>query len=120
MNHVNKYRAHQNLLNQIKLAVQGEFPNIRMFDRHVGMFYTAHGTPVKINKKGMADLYALVDTVTGLIHVEIEIKSGQARQSKDQKKWQSRIELMGGLYILGRSSDQVIDELKKAGFLNRP
>ena len=114
MNHANKYRAHQNLLNLIKLDIQKEFHNARAFDRHVGMFYTAHGMPVKINKKGMADLYLIVESKHGLIHIEIEIKSGKADQSPAQKHWQKVIESMGGLYILGRTSEQVISELKRA------
>lgn len=112
MNGTNKYRAHQNLLNRIKSETQKEFPEMRFFDRHVGMFYTVNQMPVKINKKGMADVYGLLPTKHGLIHIEIEVKSGQARQSKDQKKWQQFIESMGGLYIMARSPSDVIEKIK--------
>lgn len=62
----------------------------------------------------MADLYALVSTDHGLFHVELEIKTGKAKQTKEQKQWQSFIESMGGIYILCRDIKTVIDELKRA------
>jgi hypothetical protein len=97
---VSKYQDHQNLLKRFKIAAQKEFPKIRFFDRHVGLFYTSYGEPVKINKPGMSDFYALYPSKYGLIHLEYEVKSGNSKQSKSQKNWQKFITENGGAYIL--------------------
>lgn len=90
------------------------FPkNVRMFDRHVGLLYTRNGTPMQINKKGMADQWAVVKTEFGLIHLEIETKSGKAVQTKDQKEWQMFIESMGGIYILARCANDIIKTIEE-------
>lgn len=97
------YKLHQELLEKVKLALQKKFPSALILDRHVGLFITTRGTPVKINKKGMADLWMLYNG----IHVEIEIKTGKARQTKEQLQWQKTIESKGSLYLLARSVDDV-------------
>lgn len=102
-----KYRQHQNRLTEIKLHLQKRFPHIRIFDRHVGMFQTMGGNPIRINKPGMADLYCLIPSDYGLIHVEIEVKTGSARQSKDQKNWEKFINSMGGHYFVARELDDI-------------
>lgn len=106
-----KYRQHQNRLTEIKLHLQKRFPHIRIFDRHVGMFQTINGDPIRINKPGMADLYCLIPSDFGLIHVELEVKTGSARQSKDQKNWQRFIESMGGHYFVARECDEIEKKL---------
>jgi len=84
-----------------------------LFERHVGQFFTFDNRPIKINKKGMADMYGLIKTDNGLIHIEIEIKSGKGVQTKEQKVWQKFIESMNGLYIVGREPEQVENEVKE-------
>jgi hypothetical protein len=108
-----KYRQHQNRLTEIKLHLQKRFPGIRIFDRHVGMFKTINGELIRINKPGMADLYALFPSEFGLIHIEIEVKTGSARQSKDQKNWEKFIKGMGGIYIVARDAEETEKELER-------
>ncbi len=107
-----KYQQHQNRLTEIKLRLQKRFPKIRIFDRHVGLFQTLNGNPIRINKPGMADLYALFPCRFGLIHIEIEVKTGNARQSKDQKNWEKFIKNMGGHYFIAREVDQIENEME--------
>jgi len=107
------YREHQNILRKFKVIACQEFPMMRVFDRHVGTFKTMTDQMIKINQKGMADAYAIYSTKYGLIHIEIECKSGNAKQSKDQKNWQRFIESLGGIYILLRDVDNAISELKR-------
>jgi len=70
-----------------------------------------HGNPIAINKPGMADLWGLVPTHNGLIHIEIEVKTGSSRQSKVQKTWQKFIESMGGHYFVVRDDLTEIEEI---------
>jgi len=107
------YREHQNILKKFKVEACKVFPRMRFFDRHVGLFFTVNNVPVKINQKGMADMYAIYPTKNGLMHIEIEVKSGNARQSKTQKSWQNFIESQKGIYILVREVNNGIKELEK-------
>ena len=94
------YKQHQNLIQQFKLQVIKEIPNLHLFDRHVGLFYTKNNVPLKIGLNGQADLYGLYNNGKQLIHIEIEAKTGNAKQSKEQKNWQAFIEKNNGIYIL--------------------
>lgn len=126
---MNKYKAHQILVKKAKLAAQKRWPKqIRIKDRHVGKFvplvfikklmrgevsindWTKH--IVAINQKGMADLYGYFSCHNILIHIEAEAKTGKARQTQEQKDWQSHIESMGGCYILFRSEQDLVDGIE--------
>lgn len=96
---MNYYKEHQKLLKQVLKALQKMYPSGRFFQRHVGMFFTANGIPIKINTKGMSDLWGIING----IHIEIEIKTGKARQTEDQKNWESAIKKMGSHYFVIRS-----------------
>lgn len=96
----NFYQQHQNFLKIQKQETQKKYKNIRFFDRHVGLFYTKNGSPQKINKKGMSDIWALLKTPDHTYHFEIEIKTGNARLSSDQKKWSSFCDAMGVHFFL--------------------
>jgi DnaJ-class molecular chaperone len=109
----NKYHAHQQLLKKFKLECYDQIKGIRIFERHVGTFFTKNGARIKINKKGMADAYAILPTKNGLLHIEIEIKTGKATQTKEQKVWESFIKNKGGIYLLVRDDYHIqIEELK--------
>lgn len=98
---MNNYKQHQALLKKFKIAFQKKFPDGRCFDRHVGMFFTHSGSPVKIGKKGQADLWAIVNGQW----YEFEIKSGKAVQTKEQKEWEKQVQKLGGKYFVVRESD---------------
>lgn len=122
------YKEHQNIIKKFKILAQKEFQGIRVFDRHVGKFVLVRfftdlllnkckfqdwkNYLVSINQVGMADCYALLPTKHGLIHIEIECKSGEAKQTKEQKHWQKYIESNNGIYILLRNEYDSVSELK--------
>ena len=60
----------------------------------------------------MADVWGIIPYKGHLVHVEIEIKTGNARQSKAQKAWEKFIKEMGGVYVLAREPDQTIADLR--------
>lgn len=127
---------------KVALAVQKEFSDIRLFDQHVGQFYSKRIVPfilaldyfklkflksllskfiVSIGFKGMADLSGILrkkvtllngQTIKIGIRIEIEIKTGEAKQSPEQRTWQRIIENFGGIHILARSEQQAIAEIK--------
>ena len=118
------YHEHQELIKRFKIDIQQEIKGIRIFDRHVGKFLTMRAVKdisnwkhhiVSINKKGMADCYALYNNGQTLIHLEFEFKSGNARQTKEQKIWQKFIENNNGIYkVIREDYHQSILEIKKA------
>lgn len=108
-----RYQRHQTLLKEAILYVQTRVPEIRFFQRHVGLFYRANGTPIKINRPGMSDLYALLPTPFGLIHIEIEVKSGTGRLSKEQKGWQKFITNRNGHFLICKDKEHLCREIKK-------
>ena len=72
---------------------------------------------IRIGTVGMPDIMSFICNKNGLaIFLGIEVKSGNARQTKEQKNFMEMVRSMGGVYIVGRSKEQVIDELEKAGF----
>lgn len=119
---MNNYKNHQELVNRFKLQCREDIPNLRLFDRTVGLFYTRRinngvvdYNRIKINNPGMADLYGLYKTNKGIIHLEFEIKSSsKAMQTKEQKNWENFINnKMNGFYLVVRDEKEGVDDTLK-------
>jgi hypothetical protein len=110
---MSSYKEHQNLIKRFKLQATKELPEARFFDRHVGLLYTSRGTPMKINKKGMSDLYGIVTVDNKALHIEIECKTGNATLSKDQRIWRTFCETRNIHFFILRNVDETIDEIRK-------
>ena len=67
-------------------------------------------TAIGLTMLGSADISGIVK---GGIRLEIECKTGLARQTKEQELFQHMIERLGGIYILARSVEQTCDQLQK-------
>lgn len=113
---MSKYSKHQKLLKKFIIEAQKEFPQMRFFERHVGLFYTKYGKPVKINKNGMFDLWAIYKTTQNAIHFEFEIKHGLSYKSKDQKSWGRFLDSMNVPHFEVRENNfkEVFSGIKKA------
>lgn len=69
----------------------------------VGMFYDQRGNPRRIGVVGWPDIDGfLPDGARGLA---MEIKTGSATRTIDQKRWASAFQKRGGLYIIPRYDD---------------
>ena len=118
---MDNYRAHQEKLDSIKIDLGREFPrSLRVYDRHVGLFLTPGGRPVKINKKGMCDLWGVL-TCAPLaggpplaVHLEIETKTGRGRLSADQRKWRAKCLAMRVWHFVHRDNKKLIDEIRNS------
>ena len=60
----------------------------------------------------MADVYGLIPSRFGLIHIEMEFKSGGGRLDPDQKKWKTFITEMGGHYFEVRDFETIQKEIE--------
>lgn len=120
------YFKHQELVKRTKVLATKTFPqNLRLFDRHVGLFYKKRVTggnieylPIQINRKGMADVYGVfsLETRTGFklpLHVELEFKTGSGKLTQDQETWRDFCRAMGWAWYLVRDEKVFIEEIKR-------
>lgn len=75
------------------------------YRNNTGATKTASGGFMRFGAKGSPDIIAVVDG----FYVGIECKMGSGRQSPDQKAFQEALEEAGGIYILARSIDDLIE-----------
>lgn len=137
---MSKYQQHQNKLNTIVLHLQKKFPAAKFYNRHVGLFYSMRIMSavksvktisdfksfmfsaknkylVSINKAGMSDVYMIIPiNVNGKIlpiHLELEIKTGCGKLSKDQLRWKKICGLMHVKFIEARCELDVEKEINE-------
>lgn len=132
------YQNHQNLVNKTKLKFSSVFRSCgRMFDRHVGMFYkrrvekgTVDYIPIKINRPGQADNWAVIKCFHYTdkekrfpipFHVEVESKTGKGKLREEQKEWKKNCELLGVPFFENRDEietiKQIVNEINSRGLI---
>lgn len=78
---------------------------------HVGLVRSMRGKVIDLNQMtGQSDLLVLVATDSGPVAYAIELKTKKGRQSKVQKRWQSKVweSRFGGNYAVCRSVCEVM------------
>lgn len=133
------YAEHQQILGRAILRFSEVFPDGHIFTRHTGKFvkisfveaikaaypdlhkimaivrtYKQHLIAISI--PGQADSYIMLplkinDTIL-TVHIEVEVKSGDAVLSPEQVKWKNAVEACGGLYILVRDPEDIVTAIK--------
>ena len=102
--------AHNKLISEILLTF-GASPILRIWKNDVGVGRSLNGNRVlRWGLKGSADIIGIG---FGGRFVAIEVKTGKARQSEQQKCFQQMIQNMGGIYIVARSVQDVRDMINK-------
>jgi len=116
------------LQNKIIRAI-GTRPDVRIWRSHPGGA-TLQGRFVRFGIPGQADVTGILPVVQVLscphcdgqlstpplgVRLEIEVKTETGRLSKDQKNFQGMIERFGGIYIVARSPQAVLDIIRNAG-----
>lgn len=102
--------AHNKLINEILLTF-GAGPNLRIWKNDVGVGRSLNGDRVlRWGLKGSSDIIGIG---FGGKFIAIEVKTGKAKQSEQQKNFQNMINKMGGVYILARSIEDVMTGLNK-------
>lgn len=123
-----RYNAHQELIKRTNLILHAKYPWLKIQDRHVGKFILIRFIQmvlknkarlqdwkknlISVNRKGMADQYILMPAKIGTfkfqIHIEVEYKTGEARQTPEQLQWQKEIESSNGHYVLVRKPNDLV------------
>jgi hypothetical protein len=124
----NQSEAHSKLVNQTLLEIGKRFPSVVVWKNHTGMAYTPGSVlevikfliakifngnvdgettvftmaknllvPVKFGQKGQCDISGIIKP-SGR-RLEIEVKTGTGRLSKDQQDYRNMITMYGGLHI---------------------
>ena len=92
--------------NKILIAVSA-LPGGLFWRANSGLFRAPSGARVRANVNGCADIVGIYFGRG----VAIEAKYGTGRLNDDQKSFRSAVIRAGGLYVVGRSVEQVLAEL---------
>lgn len=126
---MSSYKQHQIFANKVMLHVQQKHKDIRLWGIATGQAYAkfsvknALSTVLKTKNfnEAMKQLVIIVygkighPDISGLLHgiwIGIEIKTGNAVQSKDQKNFEAMIKKAGGVYIVVSDKYPIEDQIK--------
>lgn len=98
---------HDKLVKQIILAISALDVG-RFWEQPTGAAYR-NGVLIRYGLVGCADISGLL---RGGCRVEIEVKTGNAKQSEGQIFFESMIHMMGGIYFVARSVDDALSSLQ--------
>lgn len=104
---------HQKLLDDLLFAF-GSMPNVRVWVRNVGVGVVGDRV-IRYGIKGESDIDGIVSPNGRRLC--IEVKTGKAVLSLDQKRFRAMILRFGGIYIEARSVEQALHEFKNFGSL---
>ena len=91
---------------EILLAV-GSRPDCRIWRNNTGVGRTLSGQRViRFGLVGSADLLGIL---RGGRFLAVEVKTAKGRQSEAQRNFQRMVEAMGGIYVLARDVQTVVD-----------
>jgi hypothetical protein len=83
------------------------YPEALSLRRNTGAMRDKHGRMVRFGMPGMADVFMIRNGQA----IEIELKSTSGKQAQAQKDWQAAVERAGGIYILARCQEDIIEVL---------
>jgi hypothetical protein len=110
---LNFHKQHTNLKKVVQKAICKHFDVVQA-STFVGLCvaWDRRATakiPTMSGQAGQPDLYFVLAPLG--VYVGIEIKTGNAKQSKEQKQWQKTIEAVGGFYFVATSKEQSIEAM---------
>lgn len=108
----NQSTEHSNLVEGIRLAL-GLRSDVTTWKVHAGLVRPYKSNQYIRLEGSHADLCAVV--LPGL-HLELEVKTGNAVQNEGQKNWQANVNHKGGYYFVVRSVEEavsIVDDLPK-------
>lgn len=100
--------THTDLVNEILLAVS---PHGMVWKNNTGVLRDANNRPVRYGLPGSSDVLACIKGR----FVGIEAKVGRDKQRQNQCAFAAAVRQAGGVYILARSVDDVVNTLKLEG-----
>ncbi len=102
----NQSAAHSALVNEILLTF-GSRPDLTLWKNATGAVKIADRF-LRFGMKGSPDILGIMN---GGLFIGIEVKTGEAVQSKEQELFEAMVQRRGGLYVLARSIVDVAQAL---------
>lgn len=107
---MNNTIAHQKLVNDLLLAF-GSRPDCRVWTQINGVFRDFNSERIiRVGLNGAADISGIVSP-SGR-RIEIEAKTGNAKQNESQINFQKMIERFKGIYLVARNVESAIAEFE--------
>jgi hypothetical protein len=93
----------------------GSRADIRIWNNPTGVARSVDGEErvMRFGVPGQADLTGVLP---GGRRLELEVKTPVGRQSEQQRKFEAMVRRFGGLYLLVRSSDDALAQLRAHGY----
>lgn len=111
---MNRYSEHQKLVNRALLAM-GTMEWCRVWPNATGAAraFNDPSRVISFGLKGSSDIVGILMGQGGLgAFLAVEVKSGRAVQTREQKNFQKMVETFGGVYIIFRGDkDALLDRL---------
>jgi len=108
------FEAHENLVDQILIELSKN-KNIRVWKNRTG-FAKTENYAIRFGLIGSADITGIAQNALGHgLRLEIEVKTGNARQTTGQINFMQMIRDRGGIYIIARDTLAIYEELIKYG-----
>ena len=100
---INKKKAHHNLIHNTMIEVQEAFPQGRLFRTEPTLARQFHtGRVMKFGVAGSPDIYGWIPVGGVAVYTGIEIKTGKAKMSPEQRDMGMLIRARGGIFVVGR------------------
>ena len=113
---MNNTKKHEEFLKKVMLKIQEMYPGSVVMKNNTGVLKSEKGYYVKYGMVGSSDLICCIAPHGRF--VGIEIKTGRARQSDQQKKYEKAINKAGGRYFIlfdNADIDSQLLQIKRQG-----
>lgn len=88
-------------------------PNVRLWKQATGAA-RSFDNPERVVSFGLPGAGDLSGIILGGVRLEIECKTGEAVQNKDQKNFEAMILKFGGIYLVVRTKEEAIQKVQQA------
>lgn len=106
-----KERSESSVVKRVLLALCKEFWPGTFWRQNAGKIKSVDGYWIELGPEGIADIVGFLPGGQ-IVFVECKRRSGKQRES--QKNFQEAVEKAGAIYIVARSGDQAVLDVKKA------
>lgn len=103
--------THTELRNALLVALSQRRDLCCVVPQNVGVVRYHGGRVARFGVRGQADISGILADGRRL---EIEVKTGGARQSRDQKNWQDMITRYNGVYLVARDVPSTVAAIEAA------
>ncbi|MGY6410767.1 MAG: hypothetical protein ACXIUV_07060 [Alkalilacustris sp.] len=102
------------ILKECLLAMSKEFHPGIFYRQNAGKVQTATGYWIELGPDGIGDIVGFIPSASGAVFFCGETKTRRGQQRESQKRFQAAVEKAGGVYVLGRSGEEMVKKTHEA------